>query len=247
MGRARLAALHGVATSYEPAPGRTVEVPEATVVAVLAALGVDASTPQAVRAALDEHAHWRANRLLPDTVVLRAPSGLGAGPVPPAPSDNGPQAALSPAAPRWPPLPPLPDGTVLNVETEDGADVPWDGTAFFRGGTTPRTGAAPDRWAAGGLPLGTHTLRAHAPDGRSARATLIVAPARIPAPRSRSLGFLVQLYSLLSTRSWGMGDLGDLAELAAWAGRSSGAGFVQLNPLHSAVPGGGSEPTDPSP
>jgi 4-alpha-glucanotransferase len=78
MGRARLAALHGVATSYEPAPGRTVEVPEATVVAVLAALGVDASTPQAVRAALDEHAHWRANRLLPDTVVLRAPSGLRA-------------------------------------------------------------------------------------------------------------------------------------------------------------------------
>ncbi|MEU3505931.1 4-alpha-glucanotransferase, partial [Streptomyces hundungensis] len=56
--------------------------------------------------------------------------------------------------------------------------------------------------------------------------------------------FLVQLYSLLSTRSWGMGDLGDLAELAAWSGRTLGSGFVQVNPLHAAVPGA---PTDPSP
>jgi 4-alpha-glucanotransferase len=41
-----------------------------------------------------------------------------------------------------------------------------------------------------------------------------------------------------------MGDLGDLGELAAWAGRALGAGFVQVNPLHAAVPGA---PTDPSP
>jgi 4-alpha-glucanotransferase len=41
-----------------------------------------------------------------------------------------------------------------------------------------------------------------------------------------------------------MGDLGDLAELAGWAGRALGAGFVQVNPLHAAVPGA---PTDPSP
>ncbi|RRR67796.1 4-alpha-glucanotransferase, partial [Streptomyces sp. RP5T] len=59
-----------------------------------------------------------------------------------------------------------------------------------------------------------------------------------------SYGLLVQLYSLLSHRSWGMGDLGDLAELTSWAGRALGAGFVQVNPLHAAVPGA---PTDPSP
>jgi 4-alpha-glucanotransferase len=41
-----------------------------------------------------------------------------------------------------------------------------------------------------------------------------------------------------------MGDLGDLAELTSWAGRALGAGFVQVNPLHAAVPGA---PTDPSP
>jgi 4-alpha-glucanotransferase len=94
------------------------------------------------------------------------------------------------------------------------------------------------------LPLGVHRLSAGTPDGRSTDAGLVVAPARVPGPDGRSHGFLVQLYSLLSARSWGMGDLGDLAELATWSGRSLGASFVQVNPLHAAVPGA---PTDPSP
>ncbi|MFF0157655.1 4-alpha-glucanotransferase [Streptomyces sp. NPDC005263] len=94
------------------------------------------------------------------------------------------------------------------------------------------------------LPPGVHRLTATAPDGRTADAHLIVAPPRLPAPPGRSYGLLVQLYSLLSRRSWGMGDLGDLTELASWAGRALGAGFVQVNPLHAAVPGA---PTDPSP
>ena len=66
----------------------------------------------------------------------------------------------------------------------------------------------------------------------------------MPRPPARTHGFLVQLYSLLSARSWGMGDLGDLADIAAWSGRTVNAGFVQVNPLHAAVPG---RPTDPSP
>ncbi|MCZ0979656.1 4-alpha-glucanotransferase [Streptomyces diastatochromogenes] len=65
----------------------------------------------------------------------------------------------------------------------------------------------------------------------------------MPGPSRRSYGLLVQLYSLLSTRSWGMGDLGDLRELVSWAGRAHGAGFVQVNPLHAGVPGA---PSDPS-
>ncbi|MFG2514511.1 4-alpha-glucanotransferase [Streptomyces sp. NPDC048584] len=116
----------------------------------------------------------------------------------------------------------LPDGTRLRVRTEQGEI----------------------RASAGHLPPGVHEVTATAPDGRTARAHLIVAPTALPAPPGRSYGLLVQLYSLLSRRSWGMGDLTDLGELAGWAGRALGAGFVQVNPLHAAVPG---PPTDPSP
>ncbi|NJP53283.1 4-alpha-glucanotransferase [Streptomyces sp. SBST2-5] len=193
----RLAELHGVATSYRPSPDRTVDASATAVTLALAALGVDATTPEAVRAALAAREEELAGRLLPPTVT-----GWG-GTVP---------AALAA----------LPKGTRLSIRTEQGE---------LRSG-------------ADGLPPGVHQVTATAPDGRTARAHLIVAPPRLPAPAGRSYGLLVQLYSLLSGRSWGMGDLGDLNELAAWAGRSLGAGFVQVNPLHAAVPG---SPTDPSP
>ncbi|WP_328970429.1 4-alpha-glucanotransferase [Streptomyces sp. NBC_00239] len=195
MSLARLAAMHGVATSYSPSQDLTVAVPDRTVVAVLAALGADASTPQALRAALDAAA---APRLLPATVVQWEGEGV-------------------PAA-----LGRLPADTVLDVRLEDGGTSPW------------RTG----------LPCGVHRLTARTPDGRQAGATLVVAPERAPEPPARVHGFLVQLYSLLTDRSWGMGDLGDLADLAGWAATAHGAGFVQVNPLHAAVPG---NPTDPSP
>ena len=47
-----------------------------------------------------------------------------------------------------------------------------------------------------------------------------------------------------SRRSWGHGDLRDLAELAAWSARELGAGFVLINPLHAAEP---LPPVSPSP
>ncbi|MFD9412534.1 4-alpha-glucanotransferase [Streptomyces sp. NPDC059989] len=117
--------------------------------------------------------------------------------------------------------------------------------------TRPRRRSAAVEWRTGpagslpdGLPLGVHRIDVVLPDGRGAEATLILAPERAPAAPERAHGLLVQLYSLLSERSWGMGDLGDLAALASWAGRTHGAGFIQVNPLHAAVPG---TPTDPSP
>ncbi|WP_405840092.1 4-alpha-glucanotransferase [Streptomyces sp. NBC_01518] len=194
---AHLAELHGVATAYSPSPDRAVPASAVAVVAALAALGVDASTPQATAAALAARQQELAARLLPPTVVGRY---------------GGTPAALDA----------LPEGTVLHIETEQGEL----------------------RSSAEQLPLGVHHLTATAPDGRSAEAQLVIAPDRLPTPAERSYGLMVQVYSLLSQRSWGMGDLGDLGELAAWAGRSLGAGFVQVNPLHAAVPGA---PTDPSP
>ncbi|WP_329560787.1 4-alpha-glucanotransferase [Streptomyces uncialis] len=224
---ARLAALYSVDTSYSPSPGRTVTVAESAVRAALAALGVDADGPGAVAHALARRETELRERLLPPTLVWwpgRVPEALAA----------------------------LPPGTRVDVVPEPDAD------AAPRGPHTsapPPGGHAPISWtipAAGapapepppGVPYGVHPLTATTPDGRTARVNLVLAPARAPAPGPRAYGFLVQLYSLLSRRSWGMGDLGDLGELAAWAGRSLGAGFVQVNPLHAAVPG---TPTDPSP
>ncbi|GAB2906733.1 4-alpha-glucanotransferase [Streptomyces heilongjiangensis] len=203
---ARLAASYGVATSYRPSPDRTVAAADGAVVAALAALDVDASTPQAVDAALAARERQLAARLLPPTLVHWR--------------GGEPPAALTP----------LPDGTRLRVRTEQGETLDTD-----------RDGL---RTALRDLPPGVHALGATTPDGRTADAHLVVAPSRLPAPPGRTYGLLVQLYSLLSRRSWGMGDLGDLAELTAWAGRALGAGFVQVNPLHAAVPGA---PTDPSP
>ncbi|WP_019886344.1 4-alpha-glucanotransferase [Streptomyces purpureus] len=300
---ARLAALHSVATTYSPSEGVTVQVPDATVVAVLAALDVDASDERAVAASLAAAEAARARRLLPATVVLwtddpAPPAALAA--LPPGtrvrvtPEDGtGPALWRLPEGPSgaWPGLgvhrldvgapedgtgpalwrlPEGPSGARpgLGVHRLD-VGAPEDGTesALWRlpegpSGARPGLGVhrldvgAPEDgtesalWRlpegpSGAWPgLGVHRLDVRTPDGREATATLIVAPPAAPRPAGRGYGFLVQLYSLLSARSWGMGDLGDLRELADWAGRAHGADFVQVNPLHAAVPG---TPTDPSP
>ncbi|MFJ6432394.1 4-alpha-glucanotransferase [Streptomyces sp. NPDC091416] len=248
MGLSRLAALHGVATSFSPSADVTVPVPEGTVVAVLAALGVDAATPEAVREALAAAESAAGSRLLPATVVVWAGE-----PLPPA-------------------LTALPPGTELTVRPEEPDAAPPAPMRVPAGGTVPaesrpddaraaeaaaapathKVSAAPGWWAE--PPPGVYRLTVRAPGAPDRRSgpggpvtetcTLVVAPARVPQPPGRSHGFLVQLYSLLSARSWGMGDLGDLADLASWSGRCLGAGFVQVNPLHAAVLG---NPTDPSP
>ncbi|MFE2145361.1 4-alpha-glucanotransferase [Streptomyces sp. NPDC059456] len=211
---ARLAALHGVATTYQPAEDVTVRVPEATVTAVLRELGVDCDTPQAVRGHLAGADREAAHRLLPPVLVWWAGSPPPAG------------------------LAELPPGTRIRLEGDEAGGWEPGGEP----GEGPGVDPAVDP---GGVPpLGVHRLTAEAPDGRTGAATLIVAPERAPAAPGRAHGLLVQLYSLLSERSWGMGDLGDLAALARWAGRTHGIGFIQVNPLHAAVPG---TPTDPSP
>ena len=121
------------------------------------------------------------------------------------------------------PLRTLPEGTDLVVVTEDGQETPW----------RPRPPAHP---SFPGLPPGYHTLLARAPGGRTARARLIVPPGPLPAPARRRFGLLTRLTALGSLRSWGRGDLVDLADLASWAGHTLGAGFLVVDPLHAAVP-----------
>jgi 4-alpha-glucanotransferase len=62
-------------------------------------------------------------------------------------------------------------------------------------------------------------------------------------PGLRTWGFAAQLYSVRSARSWGIGDYGDLGDLARWSA-GLGAGVLLLNPLHFSTP---VAPVPPSP
>lgn len=88
------------------------------------------------------------------------------------------------------------------------------------------------------LPLGYHRLEGDR--GRSGPAVqhVIVVPPRAHVPEPfHAWGITAQLYAARSRTSWGMGDLGDLAQLAAWA-TERGATTIGLNPLHANAPGG---------
>ena len=211
----QLAAAHGVATSYEDWSGAPVDVAPAAVVAALAALGVDADGDEAVARALDdvEQAPWR--RLVPATVVVRGGSGTVEVVVP-----DGAEVGLT-------------------VELEDGSRraVPLGGPVVAR---TP--GAVRRAVPLADLPLGWHALHASAGD-RADAAVVVSAPARLTLPQERSWGWMVQLYSLRSGRSWGIGDYADLRTVLD-ASTADGAGVVLLNPLHAETP---VAPIKPSP
>src|SRR3712207_5304565 len=82
-------------------------------------------------------------------------------------------------------------------------------------------------------PLGYHRLFRE-DDGHGVR--LIVSPGRCHLPPDlRTWGWAVQLYAARSRASWGIGDLRDLGELAAWT-RELGGDVLVVNPLHAAAP-----------
>lgn len=74
---------------------------------------------------------------------------------------------------------------------------------------------------------------------------LIVTPGRCHLPADlRTWGWAVQLYAVRSSKSWGLGDLGDLRRLGEWSA-SKGAGMVLVNPLHASVPVAGLQQASP--
>jgi 4-alpha-glucanotransferase len=141
---------------------------------------------------------------------------------PPAPAT---QSALLAAMGASEPEPPV--AATLMVRVGETAAVPEPELVTEDGAVIGLAGALPPD-----LPPGYHRLR-----GRGDR-RLIVSPgiAHLP-PGLRGFGFAVQLYSLLSGASTGIGDLADLRQLGRWAGGELGADFLLLNPLHAALPG----------
>jgi 4-alpha-glucanotransferase len=140
------------------------------------------------------------------------------------------RAALAEAVSRAAPA------TVVVTEGDDAHAVP-EGILRLEDGRERPTGTAglSPREATGptlprDLPPGYHTL-VHA----GGETSVIVTPAHIARP-APTWGWMLQLYALRSAGSWGMGDLGDLAEATRRAA-ADGAGFVLLNPLHAVAPG----------
>ncbi len=227
---AELATAHGVATDFWDWRGQHVVVTRESIEAVLAALGVAAHTEESVRAALTDVRDQPWRRTLPPCVVVR--SGRPAEVPVHVPHgepvrvhvdlETGGRVDL-PQADRW--VPP---------RVVDGREV---GEATF---TVP-----------GDLPLGWHDLVAESGPAYDVvvRVPLVVTPDRLELPARvaegpATWGLMTQLYSVRSRRSWGHGDLDDLAELARWGGEELGAGFVLINPLHAPSP---TVPVEPSP
>lgn len=220
----RLAALKGVSTEFWDFHGKHRVTSAATIRTALGALGVPAETDDELRESLAEHelAPWR--EVLPDSVVVR----------------RGRESRLSVYVPL---------GTDVDVHL----DLEEGGTWELSPAAEPpevrevdgRTVSRVEYLVPADLPLGWHTVVASPERSRSRRAPFAVTPDRLEVPDlegGRGWGLAAQIYSVRSRRSWGLGDLADLGELAALAG-DSGADFVLINPLHAAQPGGSQTPS----
>jgi 4-alpha-glucanotransferase len=221
-----LAHAYGVATEFWDWRGQHTTVPRHTIVAVLAALDVQAGDEAAVGRSLAEARDRPWRRVLPDICVVREGTALRV----PAHVPHGTPVEV------WVELE---GGGRRPLQQEDHWVEPHSIDSRMVG---EATFVVPDD-----LPLGWHTLHALHTRGEAER-PLVVTPSRLDLPpglaERRGWGFMTQLYSVRSERSWGLGDLADLRDLVAWSARSHGADFVLVNPLHAAEP---VPPMQPSP
>jgi len=206
----------GIQAEYHDIWGAHHTVPESALLAILASLGFDISTPAALQRSLDARKRQQQSEPLDPVKVLSI-------------SDPAPMVPV-----RLPPDTLRPCRVSLALYLEDNTalrqDIDIDG---------PDTGELP---LPPNLPLGYHDLEIAIPrasaDPIRASMRLIVTPDRawLPEPLDHaglSAGLAVSLYGLRSNRNWGAGDFTDLHRLVAWTAKRLGAGFVALNPLHA--------------
>jgi (1->4)-alpha-D-glucan 1-alpha-D-glucosylmutase len=218
-----LGRMHGIVPDYYDIWGRHHVASDATLIGLLAAMGVAADTTEKIERAIHAQtlAHWR--RVLPQTVVVR---------------DH--------AAP-WTLRLNLPDRLArenlwwrLTQEDAQQHQDAIDTSALsfaenFQDGDERITGW---RWTLPrGAPPGYHRLEILSGESMLVKSTLIVVPERCYRPPAlegdgRVWGAAVQLYAVRSARNWGIGDFTDLATIfTQWGER--GAGVVGVNPLHA--------------
>ena len=214
----------GIISEYRDMTGKETRVcSDETRVALLAALGIDASSDERAAealAALDEEERMR---VADDVRVLQRDGDF--------------------------------DGIDIEIGTQgDDAPVEWSAELEEEGGVVRqvegRGSAGPDGRLHVRVPfnpgLGYHTLTlaVRFRHGETSIAqSLIVVPPACPSPETvlggrKVFGITANLYTLRSAGDWGVGDLGDLAELLGWAAKA-GAEFVGVNPLHALRNAGG--------
>ncbi|KAA8818152.1 4-alpha-glucanotransferase [Bifidobacterium rousetti] len=225
----QLAKLVGIGTSYVGMSNDYHEIDDDVLVAVLAALGVDASSDEAIKSSSKRIRDGRRRRLVAPTVLhtvgeeTRVPVNVGVFDVPSA-----------------------------KITLENGE--PYQGTVAYGPGDGSKAYVLDDKFIAtasiiipADLPAGYHTLHVTVA-GRTQVATLISAPARVEPldemKHGHLWGWMAQLYSIRSADSWGVGDFEDLSNLLVDAKKHTGSDFMLINPVHAAEP---VSPLTPSP
>ena len=216
----------GVSTRYWGWDGTEKDVADSTLQAILAALGTPVTTDGDIAAlrARREREPWE--RTLPPVTVMREDRSSSV----PVHVDHGSPVTVHLR---------LEEGGRIDLVQGEDHTPPFDLEGTLRGRARF---LLPE-----GLPLGWHRLVAETATG-PAEADLMVTPARLTVHEQyasrRAFGVQAQLYSVRSERSWGIGDLADMRDLAAITGARHGADFLLVNPLHASYP---TPPVEPSP
>lgn len=215
----QLAKLNGISTSYIDQLGTYMEIRDEVLVSVLAALGVDASSDEAIAASYELTKQRIADTLVEPTIV----KFIG-------------KEATTPIRAKG-------HDVTLRLLLEDGTRYEGNLCMYL----APQTDGSLTLTLPDDIPAGYHTLRVNA-GPLHGEARLICAPARVPLPpaiaEKQRWGWMAQMYSIRSAESWGVGDYGDLKLLLTDAAEKSHADFMLINPIHATAP---VEPLEPSP
>ena len=224
----RLAKLVGVATSYVGMSHDYHEIEDDVLVAVLKALGIDASNDEAINQSITSIKSERETRVVAPTVLhvvgkeskVEVHGGMFDVPEASITLENGKQFTGK-------------------ISHEGGEKIAHEinGSFFF----TSYLVLPAD------LPEGYHTLEVTV-GNEAETATVISAPEKIELlddMKNGSLwGWMSQLYSIRSKGSWGVGDFEDLKTMLVEAKKKTGSDFMLINPMHAAEP---VPPLTPSP
>jgi 4-alpha-glucanotransferase len=221
----QLAHARGLGDAYYNYRGELKYFSAGTKSAILAAMGCDVASEDAVRHELARHERERWSTLVPPVTIVRGERRTLSVNVPADALDQVLEWAIAPNGP-----------------SAHGAQVrAGDLTEIERREVDGRTWTRRTWPLAHGIDIGRYVLRARLGErGPWAEGALIVAPLHCFEPEAlqageRLWGVAVQLYTLRSRDNWGIGDFADLEHVVRSCARH-GASFVGLNPLHALFP-----------